>query len=143
MQPFIVGAGGLPHVIDEVRRVSMAHEGLVVGVQREVDVCELRPRVAAADELNRQRRDRRDGADVRYVGTACPRTEWSDPDRDWLESKGVQVRYRASLEDDLAAIDELFKKFWPHFFPSLNRFTSRQTQWYNSFFTALTSHRNN
>ncbi len=46
------------------------------------------------------------GADVRYVGTACPRTEWSDPDRDWLESKGVQVRYRASLEDDLAAIDE-------------------------------------
>ena len=46
------------------------------------------------------------GADVRYVGTACPRTEWSDPDRDWLESKGVEVRYRASLEDDLAAIDE-------------------------------------
>ncbi len=46
------------------------------------------------------------GADVRYVGTACPRTEWSDPDRDWLENKGVQVRYRASLEDDLAAVDE-------------------------------------
>jgi chlorophyllide a reductase subunit Y len=46
------------------------------------------------------------GADLRYVGTACPRTPWSDPDRDWLESKGVAIRYRASLEDDLAAIAE-------------------------------------
>ena len=28
------------------------------------------------------------GADVRYVGTACPRTRWSEPDRDWLEAQG-------------------------------------------------------
>jgi len=46
------------------------------------------------------------GADLRYVGTACPRTPWSDPDREWLEARGVQVRYRASLEQDLAALDE-------------------------------------
>ncbi len=46
------------------------------------------------------------GADVRYVGTACPRTPWSDPDREWLESKGVRVHYRASLEQDLAAMAE-------------------------------------
>jgi len=46
------------------------------------------------------------GADVRYVGTACPRTRWSDPDRDWLESQGVQVAYRASLEQDVAAMNE-------------------------------------
>jgi len=46
------------------------------------------------------------GADVRYVGTACPRTRWSDPDREWLESKGVRVQYRASLEHDLAAMAE-------------------------------------
>ena len=46
------------------------------------------------------------GADVRYVGTACPRTRWSDPDREWLEAKGVQVQYRASLEQDIAAIAE-------------------------------------
>lgn len=46
------------------------------------------------------------GADVRYVGTACPRTAWSDTDRSWLESKGVQVVYRASLEHDLAAVRE-------------------------------------
>ena len=46
------------------------------------------------------------GADLRYVGTACPRTSWSDADRQWLEAKGVQVQYRASLEQDLAAIAE-------------------------------------
>jgi chlorophyllide a reductase subunit Y len=46
------------------------------------------------------------GADLRYVGTACPRTRWSDPDREWLESKGVRVQYRASLEQDIAAIHE-------------------------------------
>jgi 3,8-divinyl chlorophyllide a/chlorophyllide a reductase subunit Y len=46
------------------------------------------------------------GADVPYVGTACPRTKWSDPDREWLEAKGVRVNYRASLEQDIAAIEE-------------------------------------
>jgi 3,8-divinyl chlorophyllide a/chlorophyllide a reductase subunit Y len=45
------------------------------------------------------------GADVHYVGTACPRTRWSDPDREWLEAKGVHIQYRASLEQDLAAVD--------------------------------------
>ncbi|MGE0594886.1 MAG: chlorophyllide a reductase subunit Y [Hyphomonadaceae bacterium] len=46
------------------------------------------------------------GADVPYVGTACPRTRWSDPDREWLEAKNVRVQYRASLEQDLAAVEE-------------------------------------
>lgn len=46
------------------------------------------------------------GADVRYVGTACPRTQWSDSDREWLEAKGVHVQFRASLEQDLGAMDE-------------------------------------
>jgi 3,8-divinyl chlorophyllide a/chlorophyllide a reductase subunit Y len=46
------------------------------------------------------------GADVRYVGTACPRTRWSDPDREWLEAKGINVTYRASLEQDCAAVEE-------------------------------------
>ncbi|MDX2308646.1 MAG: chlorophyllide a reductase subunit Y [Hyphomicrobium sp.] len=46
------------------------------------------------------------GADVRYVGTACPRTPWSEPDRVWLEEKGIAVTYRASLEQDLAAFSE-------------------------------------
>ena len=46
------------------------------------------------------------GAEVPYVGTACPRTRWSDPDREWLESKGVRVQFRASLEQDIAAVQE-------------------------------------
>ena len=46
------------------------------------------------------------GADVPYVGTACPRTPWSDPDRDWLQARGVRIQYRASLEHDLQAVDE-------------------------------------
>jgi len=46
------------------------------------------------------------GADVRYVGTACPRTQWSENDRTWLEAKGIHVQYRASLEQDLAAMRE-------------------------------------
>jgi chlorophyllide a reductase subunit Y len=46
------------------------------------------------------------GADLRYVGTACPKTPWSEADREWLEARGVQVNYRASLEEDIAAIEE-------------------------------------
>jgi chlorophyllide a reductase subunit Y len=46
------------------------------------------------------------GADVPYVGTACPRTPWSDPDREWLESRGVRVQFRASLEQDISAFEE-------------------------------------
>jgi chlorophyllide a reductase subunit Y len=46
------------------------------------------------------------GAEVPYVGTACPRTRWSEPDREWLEAHGATVRYRASLEQDLAAVEE-------------------------------------
>lgn len=46
------------------------------------------------------------GADLRYCGTACPRTPWSEADRQWLEARGVMVQYRASLEQDLAAMRE-------------------------------------
>lgn len=44
------------------------------------------------------------GAEVPYVGTACPRTRWSDADREWLEARGVTVQFRASLEQDIAAM---------------------------------------
>jgi chlorophyllide a reductase subunit Y len=45
------------------------------------------------------------GATVPYVGTACPRTPWSAEDADWLAAKGVKVKFRASLEDDCAAME--------------------------------------
>ena len=47
------------------------------------------------------------GAEVPYVGTACPKTEWSEPDRAWLEARGTHVQYRASLEQDLAAMEDV------------------------------------
>jgi chlorophyllide a reductase subunit Y len=46
------------------------------------------------------------GADLRYVGSACPRTPWAEADAQWLQSRGVQVRFRASLEQDLDAMRE-------------------------------------
>ncbi|MFO1337385.1 MAG: chlorophyllide a reductase subunit Y [Burkholderiaceae bacterium] len=46
------------------------------------------------------------GADLRYCGTACPRTAWNEADRDWLQARSVQVQFRASLEQDLAAMRE-------------------------------------
>jgi chlorophyllide a reductase subunit Y len=47
------------------------------------------------------------GAEVPYVGTACPKTPWSADDAAWLEAKGVRVKYRASLEDDCAAMEAI------------------------------------
>jgi chlorophyllide a reductase subunit Y len=43
------------------------------------------------------------GAEVPYVGTALPRTEWSRDDLAWLEAHGTHVQYRASLEQDIEA----------------------------------------
>ncbi|MEO1539822.1 MAG: chlorophyllide a reductase subunit Y [Pseudomonadota bacterium] len=45
------------------------------------------------------------GANVPYVGTAAPKTRWSEADRDWLEAHGATVKFRASLEDDCAAME--------------------------------------
>ena len=45
------------------------------------------------------------GAEIPYVGTACPKTPWSAEDAAWLEAKGVQVKFRASLADDCAAME--------------------------------------
>lgn len=44
------------------------------------------------------------GAEVPYVGTATPRTAWNEADREWLAAKGVHVQFRASLEQDIAAM---------------------------------------
>ncbi|MDO8984838.1 chlorophyllide a reductase subunit Y [Cypionkella sp.] len=44
------------------------------------------------------------GANVPYVGTACPKTPWSAADLEWLEAKGTRVKFRASLEDDASAM---------------------------------------
>jgi chlorophyllide a reductase subunit Y len=45
------------------------------------------------------------GAHIPYVGTALPKTPWSADDAAWLEARGVKVKFRASLEDDCAAME--------------------------------------
>jgi chlorophyllide a reductase subunit Y len=47
------------------------------------------------------------GAEVPYVGTACPKTPWNEDDRAWLEARGVHVQFRASLEQDTAAMMDI------------------------------------
>ncbi|WP_112320706.1 chlorophyllide a reductase subunit Y [Oceanibium sediminis] len=45
------------------------------------------------------------GANVPYVGTACAKSPWSAEDAAWLRDRGVSVKFRASLEDDCAAME--------------------------------------
>ncbi len=45
------------------------------------------------------------GADVPYVGTACAKSAWNAADAAWLEAQGAKVQFRASLEDDCAAVE--------------------------------------
>ncbi len=45
------------------------------------------------------------GAEIPYVGSACPKTPWSAVDAEWLEAQGTKVKFRASLEDDCAAME--------------------------------------
>lgn len=47
------------------------------------------------------------GANVPYVGTACAKSPWSQDDADWLRARGVKVKFRASLEDDCAAMEAI------------------------------------
>jgi chlorophyllide a reductase subunit Y len=51
------------------------------------------------------------GAQLHYVGTACPKTAHNLQDAEWLQAKGVQIQFRASLEQDLEAMN--------HFKPDL------------------------
>lgn len=47
------------------------------------------------------------GAEVPYVGTACPKTRFNSDDAAWLNAHGAEVKFRASLEDDCAAMEAL------------------------------------
>lgn len=90
--------------------VAAAHNSLLPPIKAALGANPVRGRITVSgyegSELLVARLLVECGADVRYTGTACPRSRWSETDREWLEAKGVQVRYRASLEDDLAAFAE-------------------------------------
>jgi chlorophyllide a reductase subunit Y len=90
-------------------KVDAAKNGILGAIQAALAAKPIRGRITVSgyegSELLVARLLIESGAEVPYVGTACPRTRWSDPDRDWLESQGVQVVYRASLQQDIAAFD--------------------------------------
>jgi chlorophyllide a reductase subunit Y len=90
-------------------KVDAAKNGILAAIQGALAAKPIRGRITVSgyegSELLVARLLMESGAEVPYVGTACPRTRWSDPDRDWLESQGVQVVFRASLQQDIAAFD--------------------------------------
>jgi len=91
-------------------KVDAAQNRILPGIKDALDNVAIEGRITLSgyegSELLVARLLIESGAEVPYVGTACPRTRWSEPDRDWLEAKGVRVQYRASLEQDLAAMAE-------------------------------------
>ncbi|MGF1508098.1 MAG: chlorophyllide a reductase subunit Y [Myxococcota bacterium] len=92
----------------EATKIAAAQNEILPAIRAALASCPIRGRITLSgyegSELIVARLLIESGADVRYVGTACPQTAWSTPDRMWLEDRGVQVRFRASLEQDLEAI---------------------------------------
>ena len=91
-------------------RIGTAKDAAVAPIRAALAKAPIRGRVTLTgyegSELLVARLLVESGAEVPYVGTACPRTPWSDADRAWLEARGVRIAYRASLETDIAAVDE-------------------------------------
>ncbi|MBV9654119.1 MAG: chlorophyllide a reductase subunit Y [Acetobacteraceae bacterium] len=91
-------------------RIDAAKAQALPAIRAALDANPIRARVTVSgyegSELLVARLLIEAGADVPYVGTACPRTEWSEADRQWLAAHGAHVQYRASLEQDMAAMRE-------------------------------------
>jgi chlorophyllide a reductase subunit Y len=90
-------------------RIDLAKNGILGAIQGALAAKPIKGRITVSgyegSELLVARLLIESGAEVPYVGTACPQTRWSEPDRDWLAAHGTQVQYRASLDQDLAAVD--------------------------------------
>jgi len=90
-------------------KVAMAKNQILSAIQSALAAKPIKGRITVSgyegSELLVARLLIESGAEVPYVGTACPRTKWSDPDREWLMAHGTHVQYRASLEQDIAAVE--------------------------------------
>jgi chlorophyllide a reductase subunit Y len=99
-------AAGLPQ-----SRIDLAKAKALPAIQGALAAAPIRARITVSgyegSELLVARLLVEAGAEVPYVGTACPRTEWSEADRAWLDARGTHVQYRASLEQDMAAMEEV------------------------------------
>ncbi len=96
-------AAGIPDSV-----VDIAKQRALPAIKAALAASPIKARVTVSgyegSELLVARQLSEAGAEVPYVGTACPRTEWSEADRQWLEARGTHVQYRASLEQDVAAM---------------------------------------
>lgn len=91
------------------KAIEAAKQGSLSAIRAGLQKAPIRGRITVSgyegSELLVARLLCESGADVRYVGTACPRTPWSESDCAWLEARGVVVQFRATLEQDIAAVD--------------------------------------
>ncbi|MEM1399603.1 MAG: chlorophyllide a reductase subunit Y [Pseudomonadota bacterium] len=92
------------------RKVNDAKAGILPAIEGALAGAPIKGRITLSgyegSELLVARLLVESGADVRYVGTACARSMFSETDLAWLNAKGVPVQFRASLENDLAAMEE-------------------------------------
>jgi len=91
------------------KAIAAARQAVLPAIRAALERAPIRGRITLSgyegSELLVARLLIESGADVPYVGSACPQTVHSAADRAWLEERGTVVQYRASLENDLAAID--------------------------------------
>ncbi|MGR3743898.1 MAG: chlorophyllide a reductase subunit Y [Pseudooceanicola nanhaiensis] len=95
----------------EAARIAAAQNAVLPAIRGALAAAPVEGRVTVSgyegSELLVARLLVESGAEVPYVGTACPKTPWSAADAEWLRASGVTVRFRASLEDDCAAMEGL------------------------------------
>ncbi|MEM8652277.1 MAG: nitrogenase component 1, partial [Pseudomonadota bacterium] len=94
----------------ENKKIDNAKASSLSAIKKALEACPIKGRITLSgyegSELLVARLLIESGADVRYVGSACPKTALSEADVEWLEAKGVHINFRASLEDDLHAFNE-------------------------------------
>lgn len=94
----------------ERKKIDYAKNSVLPSIKKTLEQNKIKGRITLSgyegSELIVARLLIESGADVKYVGSACPKTKFSEDDFKWLEDKNVVVKYRASLEDDLEAMNE-------------------------------------
>lgn len=112
-----VGCDGTAAWLDEIgsacgvsrEKIDTAKNAILPAIKGALSGSQIKGRVTVSgyegSELLVARLLVESGAEVPYVGTACPKNAYSAADREWLEAKGVEVNFRASLEEDLAALE--------------------------------------
>ncbi|MCY4304966.1 MAG: chlorophyllide a reductase subunit Y [Aestuariivita sp.] len=93
------------------RKIENAHNRILPAVKSALGVARVKGQITLSgyegSELLVARLLIECGAEIPYVGTACSATKWSKEDADWLKAHGVEIKFRASLEDDCAAMEAI------------------------------------